>query len=408
MENWKKTFAVIWSGQLVSILSSSVVGFAIMFWMSIETGSAEVLALAAIAGMLPQSLLGPFVGVYVDRWDRKLTMILADSFIALCTLLLALLFWFEAAQMWHIYILLACRSVGSAFHTPAMQASVPLLAPEKQLTRIAGINQIISSLSNIVGPAFGGLLISLTGIGNILLLDVAGAVVACTTLLFVRIPNPGRSALKHNLWREFREGFSAMHAIPGLGWFFALAILVWFFIMPVGVMFPLMTLQHFGGDAYDMSLIEIVWGGGALIGGAVMGIRTYRVNRIVLVNLMYLVIGLSFAASGMLPPSAFIWFALLSAMEGVTSSVFNASFVSVIQSRIDAGVLGRVMSLYYSFGLLPSAIGLLGTGFLAEHVGLTTTFVIAGLIIFVIGLAAFCIPSVMRLDRQQPGEGRAE
>ena len=379
MENWKKTFAVIWSGQLASILSSSVVAFAIIFWVSLETGSAQVLALAAIAGMLPQSLLGPLVGVYVDRWDRKWTMILADSFIALCTLLLAVLFWLGVARMWHIYVLLACRSIGSAFHTPAMQASVPLLAPKQQLTRIAGINQIISSLSNIIGPAFGALLINLTGIGNILLLDVAGAFIACTTLLLVRIPNPERStAQKPSLWREFREGFGAMHAVPGMGWFFTLAVLVWFFIMPVGVMFPLMTLQHFGGGAYEMSLIEIVWGGGALIGGAVMGARTYR----------------------MLPPTAFALFAALSLIEGVTSSVFNSSFVSVIQSRIDAGVLGRVMSLYYSFGLLPSAIGLLGTGFLAEHVGLTTTFVIAGTVICGIGLVAFCIPSVMRLDRQ--------
>ena len=119
MENWKKTFAVIWSGQLASILSSSVVAFAIIFWVSLETGSAQVLALAAIAGMLPQSLLGPLVGVYVDRWDRKWTMILADSFIALCTLLLAVLFWLGVARMWHIYVLLACRSIGSAFHTPA-------------------------------------------------------------------------------------------------------------------------------------------------------------------------------------------------------------------------------------------------------------------------------------------------
>lgn len=195
MENWKKTFAVIWSGQLASILSSSVVAFAIIFWVSLETGSAQVLALAAIAGMLPQSLLGPLVGVYVDRWDRKWTMILADSFIALCTLLLAVLFWLGVARMWHIYVLLACRSIGSAFHTPAMQASVPLLAPKQQLTRIAGINQIISSLSNIIGPAFGALLINLTGIGNILLLDVAGAFIACTTLLLVRIfpiPNAAR------------------------------------------------------------------------------------------------------------------------------------------------------------------------------------------------------------------------
>ena len=91
---------------------------------------------------------------------------------------------------------------------------------------------------------------------------------------------------------------------------------------------------------------------------------------------------------------------LLTCIEGIAGGIFNASFVAVVQTRIDAGVLGRVMSLYYSFGLLPSAIGLLGTGFLAEQVGLTTTFVIAGLVICTLGLTAFCIPSVMRLDRQ--------
>ena len=397
MESWKKTFAVIWSGQLASILSSEVVAYSIIFWMSLETGSAEVLALAAIAGMLPQSLLGPLVGVYVDRWDRKRTMILADSFIALCTLALTALFWLGAARM---YILLACRSAGSAFHIPAMQASVPLLAPASQLTRIAGVNQIIASLSSIAGPALGALLINLTSIGNILLLDVAGAAIACISLLCVRIPNPARDTTrKPDLWREFREGFSAMHAIPGMGWFFTLAIVVWFFIMPVGVMFPLMTLQHFGGGAFEMSLIEIVWGGGALVGGAVMGARTYRVSRIVLVNLMYLVEGLSFALSGLLSPAGFLWFALFTAAAGISSSMFNASFVSVVQTRIEAGMLGRVMSLYRSFGLLPAALGLLGTGFLAENVGLTTTFVVAGTIIVAVGAAGFFIPSVMRLDR---------
>ena len=182
MQSWKRTFAVIWSGQAISILSSSIVAYAIIFWMSVETRSAEVLTLSAIAGMLPQAVLGLFVGVYVDRWDRKRTMILADSFIALCTLGLAVLFWLGTAELWHVYLLLACRSVGSAFHVPAMQASVPLLAPQSQLTRIAGVNQVISSLSDIAGPALGALLLAFTSIGNILLLDVLGAVVACTTL----------------------------------------------------------------------------------------------------------------------------------------------------------------------------------------------------------------------------------
>ena len=167
--------------------------------------------------------------------------------------------------------------------------------------------------------------------------------------------------------------------------------------MPVGVLFPLMTLRHFGGAAAEMSLVEIVWGGGALLGGAIMGIRKYRVSRIVLINLMYLVVGLSFLLSGLLPASGFVCFTLLTAAAGISSSVFNASFISVVQSRIDAGVLGRVMSLYYSFGLLPSTLGLLATGFLADEVGITRTFVLAGTVICLLGLCAFCIPSVMRL-----------
>lgn len=398
--SWKHTFAVIWSGQAVSILSSSIVANAIIFWMSVETRSAEVLALSAMSGMLPQAVLGLFVGVYIDRWDRKRTMILADSFIALCTLGLAALFWSGRAELWHVYVLLACRSVGTAFHVPAMQASVPLLAPERQLTRIAGVNQVISSFSDLAGPALGALLLGLTSIGNILLLDVVGALIACTTLLFVRIPNPERPERKADLWREFREGFAAMHSQPGLGWFFVLAIAIWFLIMPVGVMFPLMTLNHFGGGTWEMSFVEIIWGGGALLGGAIMGARNYRINRIVLINLMYLVVGLSFLLSGLLPPTAFVWFAALTASAGVSSSVFNASFVAVLQTRIESGLLGRVLSLYRSFGLLPSALGLLSTGFLAEQVGLTTTFVLSGGAICLLGCVAFSLPSVLRLDRR--------
>ena len=400
MQTWKRTFAIIWSGQLVSILSSSVVAYAIIFWMSVETRSAEVLALSAIAGMLPQAVLGLFVGVCIDRWDRKRTMILADGFIALCTLGLAVLFWLGKAELWHVYVLLACRSAGSAFHVPAMQASVPLLAPQSQLTRIAGVNQVITSFSDIAGPALGALLLGLTSIGNILLLDVVGAVAACTTLLFVRIPNPARRSEHPNLWREFREGFAAMHSQPGLSWFFGLAIAIWFLIMPVGVLFPLMTLDHFGGGTWEMSFVEIIWGGGALLGGAIMGARNYRVNRIVLINLMYIVVGLSFFFSGLLPVSGFYGFAALTAAAGVSSSVFNASFVSVLQTRIEAGLLGRVLSLYRSFGLLPSALGLLSTGFLAERVGLTTTFLISGTFICLLGVAGFCLPSVLRLDRR--------
>lgn len=399
--NWKRTFSVIWSGQLISILSSSIVGYAVTFWISIETGSAGVLALAAIAGLLPQALLGPLIGVYIDRWDRKRTMIAADCFIALCTLLLALLFRLGLAELWHVYLLLACRSAGAAFHLPAMQASVPLLAPEQQLTRIAGVNQMIAALSNIVGPALGALLLTLTSIGDILLLDVAGALIACATLACVRIPRPARSPLGHDLLREFREGLAAVGAVRGLAGLFLLSILALFFIMPVGVLFPLMTLDHFGGGTFEMSLIEIVWGGGSLLGGALMSLRRYPVNRVALICMMNIVVGLSFALSGVLPPGAFRWFVLLTAAEGVAGGVFNASFISVVQTRLAPEVLGRVLSIYFGLGQLPAAVGLLGTGFLVDRIGLADAFLISGTVIVLLGLSGLRVPGMLALDRKR-------
>ncbi len=399
MESWKRKFAIIWSGQFVSILSSSVVGYAVIFWMSLETGSAEVLACAAIAGILPQSLIGLFAGVFIDRWDRKRTMILADSFIALCTLVLALLFWLDIARLWHLYVLLACRSIGSAFHTPAMQASVPLLAPDSQLTRIAGINQVIQSLSNIVGPALGALLLSLAPIGGILLLDVVGAIVACTALLFVRIPNPPRQPHAPDILREMHEGFGAIRAVRGMGSLFLLCMLIYLFMMPAGVLFPLLTLNHFGGGSYEMSLIEIVWGGGSLLGGAIMGMRIWKTDRVVLINLVNLIIGASFLASGLLPARAFYGFVLLTIIEGIAGGVFNASFVSVVQHRIGPNVLGRVFSVYYSIGLLPAIVGLLGTGFLADGIGITTTFVLSGSVIMLLSTVGLCLPALRQLDK---------
>lgn len=196
MHNWKKIFLIIWTGQFFSILTSHTVNFAIIVWLSINTGSAEILAYAAIASLLPQSLLGPFAGVYIDRWDRKLTMMLADGFIAFCTLSIAVLFYLDLADLWYIIVLLALRSIGAAFHVPAMQASIPLIAPESKLLKIAGINQSIQSVSTIAGPAVGALAITIMDMEYVLLLDIFGAMMAIGSLCFVKIPTPERKEQK--------------------------------------------------------------------------------------------------------------------------------------------------------------------------------------------------------------------
>ena len=399
MDNWKRVFAIIWTGQFLSILTSSIGNFAIVLWLSLETGSAEVLAFATMAALLPQSVLGLFTGIFIDRWKRKRVMIMADSFIAFCTLILAVLFYFDLAKISHIYVLLALRSVGSAFHMPAMQASVPLLAPKSELMRIAGINQVIQSVCNIAGPALAGLFITMMKMTNILLLDVAGAAFACLSLCFVFIPDPSheeRNSELH-LWREAKEAIMEVRNQYGISWLFLLSILATFVIMPVSVLFPLMTLNHFAGNAFQVSLVEVSWGGGALLAGALLGLKKYRWNEILLINGMYIALGLTFLFSGLLPVSGFIWFAVLTALGGVCGSLYFATFTTVIQSRIDPGVMGRVFSFYMSFSMLPSMIGLLSTGFLADSIGLGNTFIISGGFLCLIGIISFFIPSLISL-----------
>ena len=397
-ENWKRTFAIIWSGQLFSTLSSSVVGFAVIFWLSIQTGSAEILALSTIATLLPQLLLGLFTGVYVDRWDRRKTMICADLFVALNSGLLAALFFFSEgeADILYIYFLLALRSVGSAFHIPAMQASTPLLAPESQLMRIAGINQVIFSLSTIAGPAIAAVFVASMNMTLVLLMDVAGALLATISLLLVKIPNPPKSSeLVPHLKREIKEGFHALLQNNTILWLFIFIVFATFFIMPVATMFPLLTLDHFLGDAYRMSLIEIVWGVGMLAGGAIMSIKLMgNINKIVLINTMYIILGITFALSGMLPQEGYWFFAALTIIGGVSAAIFHGSFMVVMQTSLDPGVMGRAFSIFDTFSMLPALVGLLLTGYIADNIGITNTFVISGSAIIIIGILSFLTPAL--------------
>lgn len=359
-----------------------------------------MLAWAAIAAMLPQSIIGPFTGALIDRGNRKLVMMLADTFIALCTLLLAILFWLDVAELWHIFALLALRSVGSAFHMPAMQASVPLLAPTDQLTRIAGINQIIASVSQIAGPALGAMLITIWDIEYVLIFDVAGALLAVTSLFFVHIPNPEKqNELERDILKEMKEGAMVVLRNRGLSFVFLYSTLVVFFIVPISVLFPLMTLDYFNGTEFQAGIIEAIWSVGALVGGAIMGVKVYKVNRVGLINWMHLLLGVAFLLSGLLSPTGFVWFAVLTGLSGITGAVYNSAFTGLIQTKIESTALGRVFSMYYTIALIPSMLGLIGIGFIADTIGLNNSFIISGVIIMLIGIVAFNTKSAMKLDK---------
>lgn len=422
-ENWKKTFAFIWTGQLVSTLTSSIVSYAVIFWLSIQTGSASVLAYATLASLLPQLVLGFFTGVLVDRWNRKRIMIVADLYIAAITVVMAALFYTGKAELGFIYALLALRSFGSAFHVPAMEASVPMLAPKEKLMQVAGINNMLFSVSTIAAPAIAAVFVSTLDMTWVLLQDVLGALIACGSLLFVDIPNPRNvrtapagpedagpsseislptSQLKMEFRRffaEFHQGIREVQKRPGIMWMFIFTIFASLAMVPVSTLFPLMTLDHFGGDTYKMSLIEITWGIGMLVGGGLMSIPKFKFNNVMLINVMYIILGLSFAFSGFLPPQGYYYFVVFSFIGGIAAAIFWGAFTVLLQTSLDPGVLGRVFSFQGSLIMIPAMFSLVATGYIADTIGITNAFIIGGTALILIGSLSPLIPSVRKISK---------
>ncbi|TNJ59518.1 MFS transporter [Paenibacillus hemerocallicola] len=387
---WKKTFVLIFSGQIFSILTSAMVQFSIIWHLTETTGSAAVLMVAGFAGFLPQALLGPFIGVWLDRWNRKLTMMVADSVIAFSSLVLGAWFLWADPSLWIVYAILFIRSAATSFHAPSFQAAIPLIAPEEQYTKVAGWHQLVFSASNVLGPALGIAVYSATSLGMVLLLDVAGALLANLMLLLVKIHQPKPEAVQAPSFRkEFTLGWKAFLSVkPVVTITVAMAVFSVFF-MPLAMLFPLITLSHFNRGGYSASLIEAVFGMGMILGGALLSVLASKWRDSTYMSLSLGAIGFACVLSGVVGSEAFLAFAVLSFIMGAAAPLFNGPYMAMIQKSYEPGKLGRVLSFVTSIGLLASPIGLALAGPVVERFGVQMWFFWSGIVVAVIGIYLF-------------------
>ena len=150
-----RDFWVVFTGQAVSLLGSRLVQFTLVWWLTKESGSASVLALASIMALLPQVIVGPFAGTLVDRWSRRILLIVSDGAIAILIILLALLYSWGVVEIWHVYVLMFFRSLLGAFQWPAFQASTSMMVEKEQLSRVSGFNMSLQGLVSILAPPWG-------------------------------------------------------------------------------------------------------------------------------------------------------------------------------------------------------------------------------------------------------------
>jgi DHA3 family macrolide efflux protein-like MFS transporter len=389
----------VWSGQAVSFVSSGAAGFAIIWYLSIATASATILALGTIAYFIPLIVLGPLAGAIVDRYNRKYIIIISDLCIAFITILVALMISAGLTSVPLILAMLLLRSVGATFHQPAMQATMPLLVPERHLVRIGSLDQGIIGLSNIVAPALGILLYTSMGLHSALFVDAAGALIACGILAFATIPNVHLAKSERtSLRREMADGMRAIKNCRGMGTFFALITVCCIAYMPMSAFFPLMTSLHFLRDGYSAAIVEAVWSVGFLLGSIVLGIWGGGRRLVPLIVISVGVCGALVVACGLLPPAAYWAFVVLTGLMAITGAFFNSPLIAVIQKNIEPAQLGRVMAVFGALTSLASPIGLVISGPVADVIGVAPLFVASGALMLLIALAALFFPVINNLD----------
>ena len=403
--NWRGRFFTIWGGQAFSMVGSSLVRFALVWWLTEETGSATVLTSATLISSLPMIGLAPFAGALVDRWDRRWVMVIADAMIALFTGALAYLFWLGIAEVWHVYVMLFLRAFGDVFQTPAMRASTSLLVPKDQLARVGGLNETLLGVINIVSPPLGALLVETINMQGTLAIDLVTAMMAIAPLLFIRIPQPPVIRIEgggagSSVWQEMITGFRFVWQWQGLFFMFMVLGGLRFFMAPAFSLLPLMVTDHFGGEALELGWINSAHGLGFIAGGFLLSIWGGFKRRTATAVLGLAGLGVGSLAFGLVPADAF-WLAMVAMfLRTMMLPMVRGSVMAIFQIHVPPDLQGRVFNLLLSSLSLMAPVGLALGGPLADAYGVPMIFVITGVGCMGIALIWLLNPSIMQLESE--------
>lgn len=402
---WARRFFAIWTGQAFSLLGSQLVQFALVWWLTSSTGSATVLATATLFAILPQVFISPFAGALVDRWNRRLVMIAADSLVALTTVGLIVLASAGNLQVWHVYAAMLLRSTFGAFHFPAFAASTSLLVPEKHLARINGLNEGLRGLMGIAAPPLGALLLSLLPLHSVLTVDVVTAALAVLPLLLIAVPQPAQLSVSTHanparaVAIDIVEGFRYVRAWPGLMMLMFVAMGLNLVLAPSMSFAPLLVTQHFRGGAVQLGWLQSALGVGVIAGGLALGVWGGFKRRILTSLAGILILSSGVALMG-LAPATMLWVGIAAMfIMGFGNPMANGPIFAILQSTVRPEMQGRVMSLLNAGASAMMPIGLLIAGPLADQVGVRTLYLAGGILCASIALVCLFLRPLMNIEQ---------
>jgi len=407
-KGWMQRFLPLWIGQLVSLLGSGLVQFALVWYLTQQTGSAVVLATATLVALIPDVFLGPFAGALVDRWNRKRVMIIADGSVALATLGLVILFWTGAIQVWHIYVALFIRSLGGIFHWPAMQASTSLMVPEGQLARLSGLNQAVRGALNIAAPPLGALLMTLVPMYGVLAVDIFTAAIAIGILIFITVPQPAghteTEVTPKQLFKDVAAGARYMARWPGALQLVGMAALINFVLAPSGTLMPLLVTKELGGGVWHLGALDSAMGIGIVIGGLLLGLWG-GFKRKVYTSLFGIVgIGVSVMVLASAPVSMFAIAVIGVVLMGMMGPIANGPLQAMMQAKVAPNMQGRVFTLISALCTAMMPLSMVVAAPVAEWLGVRSWYWLGGILTVLAGAICWMMPKIRAMEDWQDPE----
>lgn len=419
-----RRFFIVWSGQLVSVLGTSLTGFGLSVWVFQKTGSVTLLSFVVLGIALPAMILSPFAGALVDRWDRRVTMLVADGVAGVATALLAVAFFTGNLHLWHVYVLVAVGSVGNAFQQPAWMAAVPQLVPKRQLGRASGLVQLNDAVGTLVAPVIAGALLVTAGLGAVLAVDAATFLVGVGTLAAVRFPALETSQQKAGtITGEVAQGLTYLRQRPGLLGLLYMYAAVNFTLGFMNVLY-LPLILAFASEAAAGVAISVA--GAGMVAGSLIMSAWGGPRRRVRGTVVGIVFGsLLFAAMGLRPSVTLLAASGFLAL-GVVALV-NATSQVLWQTKVALDFQGRVFAIRRTVAQAIAPIAYLLAGPLADRVfepmlapggslagsvgrligtgtgrGIGFMFILIGVLSALAAVVAYAVPAIRNLERDVP------
>jgi MFS family permease len=436
-----KGFSIVWAGQIISVLASSMTGFGMTLWMYKQTESATAMGLMQVAFITPFLILSPIAGAMVDRYNRKLMMMLSDLGAVLSTAVILALYVSGYLEFWHLYVAAVINGMGNTFQWPAYSAAISTMVPKEHYARANGMMSLVEAGPGVLAPMLAGAVLALTIQGPfdsfalIMLIDLLTFFLAIGALLVVHIPQPEKTiegqAAQGNIWREAWYGFQYIFKRPSL---LGLQMVFFFGNLFSGIGFTIfspMILARTDQNSLIFGSVQTAGAVGGIIGGLMMSAWGGFKRRVNGVLLGWLFFGLYFAFFGMATDLT-MWIPLM-VMVSVTGPIINTSNQAIWQSKVAPDVQGRVFSARRLIAWFTQPIAPIIAGTLADFVmepammtnttlatvfgsvfgtgpgaGMGLLMFFAGLIAALIGLSGYYLPFIRNAEEILPDHDQLE